>query len=48
MIASRRKWHYRLWLVIAPLTLAGLVAAVALRRATPVQEPPIDSAGARP
>lgn len=39
MIASRRRWHYRLWLALGPLLVVGLVAALAVRADRPVQEP---------
>ncbi len=38
MIASRRRWHYRAWLVLTPLIIAGLIAAITLRDAFTHQE----------
>lgn len=39
MIASRRAWHYRMWLVLVPAMIALLAAALAVREARPVQAP---------
>jgi hypothetical protein len=46
MMASRRRWHFRLWLALVPLTLAGLIAALALREPSPSAAAP--AAGSPP
>lgn len=36
MTASHRKWHVRLWAVLLPLVLLGVVVALAQRETRPV------------
>jgi hypothetical protein len=38
MTRNHRRWHYRLWLILGPLLVAGLIAGV-LTRPAPGDEP---------
>jgi len=46
MTHTRRRAHLLLWLILAPLALAGLVLAVVWRPAEPVQDGPLPGATA--
>lgn len=50
MTRAQRRWHRRLWLMLAPLILLGLAAALAARRPVPIQadSAPTETWGQRP
>ena len=45
MTRSQRRWHLWLWVVLGPMSLAVLLAAVFARRPIPIQPVPADSEG---
>jgi hypothetical protein len=40
VIRAQRRRHMVMWVILAPLALAGLAAALLVRAPRPVQEPP--------
>lgn len=37
MIRAQRRWHARLWIILGPLVLGGLITALLRRPAIPIQ-----------